>query len=428
MDLSETLPSSAPVPTGGGPLPTAQDLVAQLGGEVCQALAVALERVNTISATGRLDRGGLRQLQEELERARRIGIMGQQVSRLAAGHMQLSHERLNLTQMFTVALRERSVEIDARGIELSQTLTAAEVTSDTTLMFSLLQTLFDWAFEHTHGRIDFSISYRSWPARARLQCAFAYAPPDQSHRLVTGEQLDTMAWRLVQQTAAVLGLSLHREERGGRTRLSLEFPETLAPRVDDEGLTFNADLEVAPTLSLLATPAAADTALVPPWPRTAAAQGTPLSRSSQSSQLTPFAKRPGPPAAQVSALTGRHVVVLAPSRELRNTVREALRGLGLRTEFASAVGHAAALCRDAMPDAFLYDSGCMGGELERLRRMLLVERPGMIFILLTDSGRAFETLNGGGRQFGSIGRDAIVAQLPDALMHEMARLAPQRRS
>jgi hypothetical protein len=422
MDLSETLPSSAPAPHGSVPLLAAQDLVAQLGAEVCQALAGAMERVNTISATGRLDRGGLRLLQEELERARRVGIMGQQVSRLAAGHIQLSQERLNLTQMFTVALRERSREIDARGIELSQTLAAAEVTSDTTLLFSLLQSLFDWAFEHTLGRVDCAISFRSWPARARVQCAFAYEAPDRASRPDSGAKLDTMSWRLVQQTAAVLGLTLQRDDRDGRTQLSLEFPDTLAPRVEDTGLNLNhAEGADTPTHSLLALLPVAATAQAPHWPSHGPHQ---LSIPSPAREV-----RGGHAAvALTGALAGRRLVVLAPGRELRNTVREALRGLGLQTEYASAVGHAAALCRENLPDAFLYDSGCMGGELERLRRMLLVEQPAMIFILLTESGRSFETLNGAGRQFGSIGRDAIVAQLPNALMHEMARLAPVHRN
>jgi hypothetical protein len=421
MDLSETLPSNAPAPHGSVSLTAAQDLVAQLGAEVCEALAGALERVNTISATGRLDRGGLRLLQEELERARRVGIMGQQVSRLAAGHIQLSQERLNLTQMFTVALRERSREIDERGIELSQTLAAAEVTSDTTLLFSLLQTLFDWAFEHTLGRVDCAISFRSWPARARVQCAFAYEEPDRASRPDSGAKLDTMAWRLVQQTAAVLGLSLYREERDGRTQLSLEFPDTLIPRVEDAGLSLNNEVAEPPVHSLLSLQPVAATAQAPHWP---AQSLHPLP-----SRGPALGVRGGHAAmALTGALAGRRLVVLAPGRELRNTVREALRGLGLQTEYASTVGHAAALCRESLPDAFLYDSGCMGGELERLRRMLLVEQAAMIFILLTESGRAFETLNGSGRQFGSIGRDAIVAQLPNALMHEMARLAPLRIS
>ncbi len=411
MGLSETLPSNTvPEPHGSPPLPASQDMVAQLGSEVCQALASALERVNTISATGRLDRGGLRLLQEELERARRIGIMGQQVSRLAAGHIQLSQERLNLTQMFTVALRERGPEIDARGIELSQTLAAAEVTSDTTLLFSLLQTLFDWTFEHTQGRVDFAISFRSWPARARVQCAFTYQAPDQALQAGSGAKLDTMAWRLLQQTALVLGLDLHREDRSGRTQLSVEFPNTLSPRLEDTGLTLNTEVTDSAPVSMLAAPPLAATAQTPHWPAHQAALHAGAGMSS------------------AGRLAGRHLVVLAPGRELRNTVREALRGMGLRTEFATTVGQAAAMCRESMPDAFLYDSGCLGGELERLRRMVLVEQPATIFIVLTDSGRAFETHNLGGRQFGSIGRDAIVAQLPDALLHEMTRLAPLRRS
>ena len=97
--------------------------------------------------------------------------------------------------------------------------------------------------------------------------------------LVKPAELNTMSWRLLQQTAAVLGLTLQRSDPPGKTALQLEFPETLAPRVEPAGTT---DFEetVSPTLSL-------------------------------------------------HPLAGSHVLVLAARREVRNVVREALRPLSL---------------------------------------------------------------------------------------------------
>ena len=125
-----------------------QALVAQLGSEVATHLSSALERVTTLTATGKIDRAGLRALREEIDRARRAGIMGQQVVRLGNGRVQLANERLDLTSLLREALRQRGREIDARGIEVRQVFAAAEVMSDTTLLFSLLQTTLDWSFEH----------------------------------------------------------------------------------------------------------------------------------------------------------------------------------------------------------------------------------------------------------------------------------------
>ncbi|MFM7506679.1 MAG: hypothetical protein ACKO5J_09125, partial [Rubrivivax sp.] len=131
-----------------------QGLVAQLGGEVAAHLSKALERVTTLAATGKIDRAGLRALRDEIDRARRAGIMGQQVARLSSGRMQLAAERVDLTALLGEALRQRGREIDARGIEVCQVLSPAEIMGDATLLYSLLQTLLDWCFEHAFGRID----------------------------------------------------------------------------------------------------------------------------------------------------------------------------------------------------------------------------------------------------------------------------------
>ena len=286
MDLSDiarpALPSGRRLVEALNP----QSLIAQLGREVASTLSSALERVAVLQATGRIDRDNLAALHAEIDRARRAGIMAQQVARLNQGDIQLSHERLDLTALLREALHQRRRETDTLGIEVHQQLAGALVMSDATLLFSLLQTVLDWCFEHASSRIDITLAVRAWPAHAVLAMKLAHQPPDavDSGALpmadeVTSE-LNSMSWHLLQQTAAVLALKLDRDEWPGQTELKLEFPKTLAPRVEPAGTT-----DFQETVS-----------------------------------PTPSQQR----------LTGSHVLVLAARREVRNVVREALRPLSPR--------------------------------------------------------------------------------------------------
>ena len=73
------------------------DLVALLGGEVAAVLTTALERVTVLTQTGKIDRAGLRSLREEIDHARRLGMMGQQFSRFASGDAAQTAEPVDLT-------------------------------------------------------------------------------------------------------------------------------------------------------------------------------------------------------------------------------------------------------------------------------------------------------------------------------------------
>ena len=353
-------------------------LVAQLGSEVATTLSSALERVVALSASGRIDKAGLRALREEIDLARRAGIMGQQLVRLGNGHVQLAHESLDLTALFGEALRQRGREIEARGIEVRQVFAPASVKSDATLLFSMLQTTLDWCFEHAASRIDLKLQIKNWPAHARVTVAFSHQPPDEvittADGAATAEEpaLSTMSWRLMQQTAGVLGLPMQRTDHPGRTELAIEFPETLAQSLQ--------------TLDALASED----------------DSGGLAHNSQ-------------------PLAGRHVVVLAARREVRNTVREALRPMGLMLDFVTSVEEAQQLVADGLPHAMVYDSTLAGDHFERLRSEMLAEVPNISFIRLAEQGKAFEVLNLGGRQFASVGRDAIIQSLPAALMFELSR-------
>ncbi len=376
MDLRD-LPTSPPAGRRVAEPLDPQALVAQLGSEVATYLSSALERVTTLTATGKIDRAGLRALRDEIDRARRAGIMGQQVVRLGNGRVQLANERLDLTGLLREALRQRGREIDARGIEVRQELTAAEVMSDTTLLFSLLQTTLDWSFEHAVSRIDLSLNIQNWPAHACLTVAYAFQQPDEVDEAqgraaqTEAARLSTMSWRLLQQTAGVLGLLLHRKDTPGKTELKLEFPQTLAPRLNS---VQKVEAEVI---------------------------------ESQGANSQPLA--------------GRHVMVLAARREVRNVVRAALRPMGLMVDFVTSVEEAQQLCTDGLPHALIYEAAIAGEHFERLRAEMLAEVPTLVFVRIAEQGKAFEVLNLGGRQFASVGRDAIMTALPEALTFELSR-------
>lgn len=350
-------------------------LVAQLGGEVAAMLSTALERVNGLATTGRIDRGGLRALREEIEQARRIGIMGQQVSRFASGRVRLQKERLDLCAMLREALLQRGRELEARGIEVRQVLQPAQVVGDAALSFSLLQAVLDWSFEHSRGRIELALDVKTWPQHARLVCHFSHCPPDEvTSAPVPLEQsptLDTVSWRLVQQTAVTLGLLITRDEDAGRTRLVIEFPQTINEPIEGIGTVALAD--------------------------------------------------PAEPSTNSQPLAGSHVLVVSASREVRNRVREAVLPMGLMIDYTTSVAEAREFCRGGLPHALVHDDALAGPAFDALRHELLAEVPALAFIEISAHGRGFEVRQVGQRQHASVGRAAIVESLPSALHFELSR-------
>lgn len=382
MELSELVRDQvAPAQDPRRPLDP-HKLLAQLGGEVARTLSAALERVQTLTATGRIDRANLAALLTEVDHARRAGIMGQQISRFAAGTVHFGRERLDLKALVVEAMRQRQRDFDTRGIELRQFLAQAEVVSDATLTFSLLQSMLDWALEHATGRIDLKLDLKPWPAHARLSCTFSHrtlpvaAPtPTGQHAPATRQEaddaLDSVAWCLLQQTACALDLVIYRHDTAQRSTLTLEFPETVVSRIDG-----------------LSTSELDD-------PAQHAHNGQPL--------------------------TGKHALVVASRREVRAMVRDALRPMGLMLDFVSSVDEAADFCRDGLPHAVIYEAALAGERFEKLRNHLLAEWPTTAFVQIAEHGKAFEVVSLGGHQFASVGREALMESLPAAMMFELAR-------
>ena len=94
--------------------------------------------------------------------------------------------------------------------------------------------------------------------------------------------------------------------------------------------------------------------------------------------------------------------------------------MGLMADFATSVEEAQKLCADGLPHAVIYEAAIAGDHFERLRNEMLAELPTLVFVRIAEQGKAFKVLILGGRQFASVGRNAIMSALPQALTFELS--------
>jgi len=347
-------------------------LVAEIGAATAEPLTAALERIHALITSGRIDRAGLRALREEVERARQAGMVGQQITRFASGRLRQSHERLQLADTLKGVLAHRHRETQARGIVLKPTLKPAEVIVDASLLFSLLNSALDWALDHARSNIEFRIEIKSWPAHAQLACKFSHRPPDQADSApATAPALDSLSWRLLEQTAWTMGLPIDRVDDAGTTTLTLEFPRTASDEIEGVS-TMEIDEGFAPSTN----------------------------------------SKP---------LAGSHVLVISARRELRVQIRDALRNMGLIVDFVNSVDEASEFCRDGLPHAIIVESIQRGEKFATLRDEIGAEVPDFVFIEIIEEGNTFEMSGFSGSNVARVGRDVIDSSLPSALMFELSK-------
>jgi len=369
--VAEPSPGLAPVPHDDQRWP---DLVSQVGVEIAEPLTAALERIHVLATTGKIDRAGLRALRDEVEQARQVGMISQQLTRFASGRVRQSHEVLQLEEVLKSVLALRTRETQARGIALKRDLKSARVIVDGSLLFSLLNATLDWSLANAHAHIDFAVDFKTWPVHARVTCRFANRPADQVDDSVTmavPPRLDSLTWRLIEQTAWTMGLILDRKDVAGVTTLVLEFPKTAGDEM--EGLSAT-EIDEA---------------------------------SSQSGNS--------------KALAGSHVLVIASRREVRVMVRDALRNMSMLVDFVASVEEASSFCREGLPHAIIIDSIQKGSRFTSFRDEIVGEVPDFVFIEILEQGSTFEMSGTNGAHMARIGRDVIASSLPAALMFELSR-------
>lgn len=358
-------------------------LMQQVGMDVALSLSSALERVTGLATTGRIDRNSLRALRDEIERARRAGMIGQQIARFASGRIRQQPEPISLTQTLRDAVAQRGREAQARGIEFSQSLHAADVIADPTLLFSLLQAVLDWALECARGTVEFRLDMRAWPRQARLTCRFPLAlsdptrPPEgavSNQPVSLPPALEGIEWRLVQQLAHNLALSLARQDAQQQVSLTLDFPRTVLPETI-EGVS-------AVELDGL----------------------------------------DGGDHPNSKPLAGTHLLVVADRRDVRIDIRDAVRHMGMLVDFVSSVDEAEVFCTSGLPHAVIYEAGLAGDRFEAFRAGILAELPQFVFIEVSEDGHGLQVAAQGERRLARVGREGLLESLPSALYFELSSL------
>ena len=352
------------------------ELVSQIGRELAEPLTAALERVTTLTTTGRIDRAGLRALRDEVDRARQTGIWCQQIARLASGRIRQSHERVHLTHTVQSVLAYRARELQNRGITLTQSLLPVEIQVDASMLFSLLNNLVDWWMDCAQGQVEVHVDRNPWPDRARLTCKITHRPADQADAQGDDESLraalDTMNWHVLEQTAHTMGLSMDRQLGQTHARLTLQFPHTIGHTLQD------------------------------PQPK----QDDPRFVDSVNSK----------------PLAGSHVLVLASRRDLRVQVREALKSMGLVLDFVTSAREASEFCREGLPHAIVFEGMMRTAAFDKLVEGIRREVPEFVFIELLESGNTFDISSVSQTGMARVGRDAVATALPSALVYELTRI------
>ncbi len=351
-----------------------RQLIAELGAEIAHPLTAALERIHALISSGRIDRSGLRALRDEVEAARQVGMTAQLLARFANQQLAQSRERVALAESLQSVLTHRKRETETRGITLQPVLTPVDVIVDASLAFSLLNTLLDWALVQARSHIGFTIDVQGWKSKVRLTCRFELASPDalnDGSGTTAPRLLDTLTWRLLEQTATTMNLGLTRGVVDGVVAVTLEF--AIAAKAEIEGLTM-VDLDEGFDSSINSKP-----------------------------------------------LAGSHVVVVASRREVRARVRDALRDMGLLVDLVGSIEEAADFCRDGLPHAVIIEGILNGERCDRFCAEIRAEVPGFPFIDIIEQGKEFRVSDASHDQRARVGQDAIESALPSVLMFELSK-------
>jgi hypothetical protein len=380
--------SSAANDVAGEPSPVQwTEIVQQLGAEIAGPLSSALERIHELISTGQIDRQSLRALRESVSQAREAGMLGQQLARLASGRLKLSRERMHLTQVLRGVLAQRSRETQARGIQVRQILKPVEIMADGSLLFALLNALMDWALASTHSSIDLRLELTPWPAKARLVCRFAHRSLDlidDPRFSELPQALNSLAWRLVEQTALTMGVLPLREDEAGITVLTLEFAQAL---VDEPGAA---------------------------GPIEDRAPGREPSRGSE--HAAEFA-----PSNNSKPLAGSHVLIISARKDLRCQIQTAIQHMGLIIDLAGSMAEAAQFCLEGLPHGIVFESALGGDDFDQLYADVMREVPDFCFIEVLDEQHLTQLSTATTDGLARISRLHLNDALSSVLMFELSK-------
>lgn len=319
------------------------------------------------SSASSIDREGLRALRDEIDGARRAGLRGQQIARFIVGQAHPGVERVALDQVLRAVLTEQAASAQPGAVGHRPQLSALQVMGDASLIHTLLRATADWCVAQSASPVDWVLDLKPWPVRGRLRCGFQPRRPapdaaDPAPGLSDDSAPETLDWLLMQYAAHVAGVLVLRDSGARHCQLTLEFPHAV------DGQAEGGDRQAG---------------------------------SGRGGAL----------------VAGSQVLVLAGRRELRQLVREALRGHDLFIDYAPSVAAARDYCAEGLPQVLIYEAGFDGDALDGLRRQLAEQAPALAQIEIAPSGQDYEIAPDRAR----VGADGLAQTLPAVLVMELSR-------
>ena len=205
-------PARRPMTLGRHRHPRSGPTSSTVGNEVADPLAVALSYIQNLTDTGKIDRRGLLQLRRYASgraQCRHAGPATQPARRQAQRHQWSPKPHADAAPVAQPAQPRRK----ARGIQIRRVLEPVGSGPTACCCSSLLTSLIDWALGGTDSSIDAPAPHALAAQGPRLACRFVHGdlhsvgrdPADRS------SHADSLAWRLVEQSAATLGVLPLRE-------------------------------------------------------------------------------------------------------------------------------------------------------------------------------------------------------------------------
>lgn len=367
--------AEADAETAAAELPSLGAVVARIAAEVSVPLTAALDRVLMLARSGRIDRSDLQSLRDEIDGARRVGLRGQQIARIASGQVLPATERIDLSRLLRDILTDQAVHASARAVGSRQTLTAAQVMGDPSLVHGVLQAAADWSAGQARAAVEWRLDVKPWPLRAQVQCRFAHGavaaaaePPDGPGKAASArlDELDTLDWLLLQYTAHMAGVIARRDDGPSHTTLVLEFVNTVQETLEGSSAV-ELDGDAAPLIA------------------------------------------------------GSHVLVLAARREARTQVRAAMHGHDLVIDYVPSVAAACQYCEEDVPQVLLFESSFDGEALRALCDQLQALSPGIALIEIVPAWHGCEMGDASGDRLTRVGADGLRQMLPSVMLLELAR-------
>lgn len=202
--------------------PDLRPLVTRLSTEVAARLTKALERLGDLADNERPDGRILQDVGEEIAGARRVGMIGQQIVRLASGHVKPEAEPVMVCEMLKALASTRRLS-SRSGTNIRVDAEPSRIHCDPSLLSALLHSLMDWCADHTASKIDLALRTSTPRSGLTLTATICVGAAQVEH------SLDSLDWDLMDFLAQALGVRLLRRQSGEEVAVEFQWPLAQRP-------------------------------------------------------------------------------------------------------------------------------------------------------------------------------------------------------